>query len=74
MVETAIAATTTLMGDKIEGECTEFDSPLRPLKTTPVSRDMDTYVRKVPLGVCASISPFNFPAYVHAVLTSEAVC
>lgn len=47
VVETAIAATTTLMGDKIE-----------------VSRDMDTYVRKVPLGVCASISPFNFPAMI----------
>lgn len=29
---------------------------------TPVSKDMDTYVRKVPLGVCASIAPFNFPA------------
>lgn len=24
---------------------------------------MDTYVRKVPLGVCASVAPFNFPAY-----------
>ncbi|KAK2461646.1 hypothetical protein APHAL10511_006109 [Amanita phalloides] len=29
-----------------------------------VSKDMDTYVRKVPLGVCASISPFNFPAMI----------
>ncbi|KAF5356174.1 hypothetical protein D9756_004092 [Leucocoprinus leucothites] len=47
VVETAIAATTTLLGDKIE-----------------VSRDMDTYVRKVPLGVCASIAPFNFPAMI----------
>ena len=27
-----------------------------------VSKDMDTEVRKVPLGVCASIGPFNFPA------------
>ncbi|KAG6870756.1 hypothetical protein C0995_010927 [Termitomyces sp. Mi166 len=27
-----------------------------------VSKDMDTFVRKVPLGVCASIAPFNFPA------------
>jgi hypothetical protein len=27
-----------------------------------VAKDMDTYVRKVPLGVCASIAPFNFPA------------
>ncbi|EKM83560.1 hypothetical protein AGABI1DRAFT_110209, partial [Agaricus bisporus var. burnettii JB137-S8] len=29
-----------------------------------VSKDMDTYVRKVPLGVCASIAPFNFPAMI----------
>ncbi|KIY66164.1 methylmalonate-semialdehyde dehydrogenase [Cylindrobasidium torrendii FP15055 ss-10] len=29
-----------------------------------VSRDMDTYVRKAPLGVCASIAPFNFPAMI----------
>ncbi|TFY71490.1 hypothetical protein EVG20_g1526 [Dentipellis fragilis] len=29
-----------------------------------VSRDMDTYVRKVPLGVTASIAPFNFPAMI----------
>ena len=27
-----------------------------------VSKDMDTEVRRVPLGVCASIAPFNFPA------------
>ncbi|KXN83887.1 Methylmalonate-semialdehyde dehydrogenase [acylating], mitochondrial [Leucoagaricus sp. SymC.cos] len=47
VVETAIGATTTLLGDKIE-----------------VARDMDTYVRKVPLGVCASIAPFNFPAMI----------
>ncbi len=32
------------------------------LHTMPVSRDMDTYVRRVPLGVCAAIAPFNFPA------------
>ena len=25
---------------------------------------MDTYARKVPLGVCASIAPFNFPAMI----------
>ncbi|KAF9244562.1 methylmalonate-semialdehyde dehydrogenase [Melanogaster broomeanus] len=29
-----------------------------------VSKDMDTEVRKVSLGVCASISPFNFPAMI----------
>lgn len=27
-----------------------------------VTKDMDTYSRKLPLGVCAAITPFNFPA------------
>ncbi|CAG0885493.1 unnamed protein product [Cyprideis torosa] len=27
-----------------------------------ISRDMDTYSFRVPLGVCAGITPFNFPA------------
>ncbi|KAL4069733.1 Aldehyde/histidinol dehydrogenase [Scleroderma yunnanense] len=47
VVETAIGATSTMMGEKLE-----------------VSKDMDTEVRKVPLGVCASIAPFNFPAMI----------
>ncbi|KAG1716003.1 hypothetical protein ID866_1168 [Astraeus odoratus] len=47
VVETAIAITSTLIGEKLE-----------------VSKDMDTHVRKVPLGVCASIAPFNFPAMI----------
>ncbi|KAF7800050.1 hypothetical protein EIP86_011293 [Pleurotus ostreatoroseus] len=29
-----------------------------------VSKDMDTYTRRLPLGVCASIAPFNFPAMI----------
>ncbi|GAA6039354.1 hypothetical protein JCM8097_002813 [Rhodosporidiobolus ruineniae] len=29
-----------------------------------VSRDMDTYTRKAPLGVTAAICPFNFPAMI----------
>ncbi|TFY78820.1 hypothetical protein EWM64_g5192 [Hericium alpestre] len=29
-----------------------------------VSKDMDTEVRKVPLGVTAAIAPFNFPAMI----------
>lgn len=29
-----------------------------------VAREMDTYVRKEPLGVTASIAPFNFPAMI----------
>lgn len=29
-----------------------------------VSKDMDTYSLRQPLGVCAGISPFNFPAMI----------
>ena len=29
-----------------------------------VANDMDTYVRRLPLGVAATISPFNFPAMI----------
>jgi len=29
-----------------------------------VAKDMDTEVRRVPLGVCASVAPFNFPAMI----------
>lgn len=29
-----------------------------------VARDMDTYVRRSPLGVGAAICPFNFPAMI----------
>jgi malonate-semialdehyde dehydrogenase (acetylating) / methylmalonate-semialdehyde dehydrogenase len=30
---------------------------------------MDTVVRRLPLGVCASVAPFNFPASVWFFLT-----
>jgi malonate-semialdehyde dehydrogenase (acetylating)/methylmalonate-semialdehyde dehydrogenase len=66
VVENAIGVTFTLMGDKIEGE---LDSTFRFIIAphyfnypTLVAKDMDTEVRKLPLGVCASIAPFNFPA------------
>jgi malonate-semialdehyde dehydrogenase (acetylating)/methylmalonate-semialdehyde dehydrogenase len=29
-----------------------------------VSKDMDTETRRIPLGVCASVAPFNFPAMI----------
>lgn len=29
-----------------------------------VATDMDTYMYRVPLGVCAGIAPFNFPAMI----------
>ncbi|KDQ16280.1 hypothetical protein BOTBODRAFT_30986 [Botryobasidium botryosum FD-172 SS1] len=47
VIETACAASSTLLGDKLE-----------------VSKGMDTETRRVPLGVCASIAPFNFPAMI----------
>ncbi|KAH8922975.1 methylmalonate-semialdehyde dehydrogenase [Atractiella rhizophila] len=47
VVESSIAAPSSLMGDKLE-----------------VSKDMDTYIRKEPLGVGAAICPFNFPAMI----------
>jgi malonate-semialdehyde dehydrogenase (acetylating) / methylmalonate-semialdehyde dehydrogenase len=64
VVETAAGITSTLMGDKIEGICrASLSIDLIAPKTLPiVSKDMDTEVRRVPLGVCASIAPFNFPA------------
>ncbi|PCH33746.1 methylmalonate-semialdehyde dehydrogenase [Wolfiporia cocos MD-104 SS10] len=32
--------------------------------TIEVSKDMDTSTRRLPLGVCASVAPFNFPAMI----------
>lgn len=29
-----------------------------------VAADMDTYMYRVPLGVCAGVTPFNFPAMI----------
>lgn len=29
-----------------------------------VSKDMDTYSYREPLGVCAGVTPFNFPAMI----------
>ena len=64
VVETAVGITSTLMGDKIEGICYVSLSIglIATIIFSIVSKDMDTEVRRVPLGVCASIAPFNFPA------------
>jgi malonate-semialdehyde dehydrogenase (acetylating) / methylmalonate-semialdehyde dehydrogenase len=64
VVETAVGITSTLMGDKIEG-ARHVSLSIGLIATNTlhiVSKDMDTEVRRVPLGVCASIAPFNFPA------------
>jgi malonate-semialdehyde dehydrogenase (acetylating)/methylmalonate-semialdehyde dehydrogenase len=55
VVEHAIGVTSHLMGEKLEGmsihhfNCICIDSSL-------VSKDMDTEVRKLPLGVCARLA------------------
>lgn len=33
-----------------------------------VSRSIDTYSYRVPLGVCAGVCPFNFPAMIPVLL------
>ena len=54
VVEHACSITTLQVGELVEG----------------VTTDMDTYSVRQPLGVCAGITPFNFPAmiplWVHA--------
>ncbi|KAK6295470.1 hypothetical protein J4Q44_G00346960 [Coregonus suidteri] len=30
-----------------------------------ITKDMDTYTYRLPIGVCAGIAPFNFPAMIH---------
>ena len=48
VVEHCCGAATHLLGDTMES----------------VSKNMDTYSYRVPLGVCAGIMPFNFPAMI----------
>jgi len=48
VVEHACSITTLLQGETLPG----------------ISKDMDTHSYRVPLGVCAGISPFNFPAMI----------
>lgn len=48
VVEHACSITTLQMGELVEG----------------VTTDMDTYSVRQPLGVCAGITPFNFPAMI----------
>jgi malonate-semialdehyde dehydrogenase (acetylating)/methylmalonate-semialdehyde dehydrogenase len=65
VVETSIGITSTLLGDKIEGMLisSHVTRHYWLMHLSSVSKDMDTEVRRLPLGVCASIAPFNFPAY-----------
>jgi len=48
VVEHACSITSLQLGESLPG----------------ISKDMDTHSYRVPLGVCAGISPFNFPAMI----------
>lgn len=52
VVETAIAVTSNIVGEKLEGMCAALLYG-HSVHVTIVSKDMDTEVRKLPLGVCA---------------------
>lgn len=55
VVEHACSITSLQMGEIVEG----------------VSKDMDTYSLRQPLGICAGISPFNFPAMIPLWVNKE---
>jgi malonate-semialdehyde dehydrogenase (acetylating)/methylmalonate-semialdehyde dehydrogenase len=52
VVETAIGITSNIVGEKLEGMCVAW-LVSHGAHVTVVSKDMDTEVRKLPLGVCA---------------------
>jgi len=39
-----------------------------------IARDMDTYSYRLPLGVTAGITPFNFPAMIPMWVSSSSSC
>mmetsp|Transcript_18115 Transcript_18115/g.22012 ORF Transcript_18115/g.22012 Transcript_18115/m.22012 type:complete len:527 (-) Transcript_18115:1860-3440(-) len=56
-------------GDVIRGlevveQCASIASLMQGETAENVSKDMDTYSYRKPLGVCAGIAPFNFPAMI----------
>lgn len=54
VVESASGIPTALLGDHIEGTYTNTGSTIQPrTHIVLVSKDMDTSVRRLPLGVCA---------------------
>ena len=44
--------------------CCSIPSLLQGETLSGIAKDLDTYSYKLPLGVCAGIAPFNFPAMV----------
>lgn len=53
-----------LRGLEVVEFCTSIDSHLKSDFTADVSSSIDSYNLRQPLGVCAGITPFNFPAMV----------
>ena len=53
-----------LRGVEIVEFCTGINTHLKSDFTAEVSRNIDSYNLRQPLGVCAGITPFNFPAMV----------
>lgn len=39
-----------------------------------IAKDMDTYSYTLPIGVCAGIAPFNFPAMIPLWMFPVGVC
>lgn len=53
----------TLFAEVVEHACSVTSLMLG--ETLPsITKDMDTYTYRLPLGVCAGIAPFNFPAMI----------
>lgn len=66
-METAAGITSNLLGEHVEGT-TNAMSMICLTEMSAVSKDMDTYTRRVPLGVCARY--VMHPRLCLAILTS----
>ncbi|MFP6776554.1 MAG: CoA-acylating methylmalonate-semialdehyde dehydrogenase [PS1 clade bacterium] len=53
-----------LRGIEVVEFCTSINSHLKSDYTADVSANIDSYNLRQPIGVCAGITPFNFPAMV----------
>lgn len=60
----ADAAGDVLRGQQVVDFAIGIPSALMGETVANVATDMDTYSYRVPLGVCAGITPFNFPAMI----------
>lgn len=53
-----------LRGLQVVEHCCSIPSLMQGETLSGIAKDLDTYSYKLPLGVCAGIAPFNFPAMV----------